>query len=236
MRKSYHGQMSESFIVGILLSITGGFQDAYTCVWRGGVFANAQTGNIVLLGKNMAEGTWTNIPHYLLPVMAFVVGVFLSQKIQYRYKKSRTIHWRQIILLLEILILFAVGLIPADSNTNMIANSLVSFSCAMQVDSFRKIRGNVFATTMCIGNLRNATALLCSYEATKDKKLRWKSIQYYLFIFVFIVGASAGSLMVEWIGTKAVWFCCIALLLAFSVMFIKEEIEDDRDIKTRLGK
>ena len=35
---------AESFRVAALLSVTGGFLDAYTYVARDGVFANAQTG------------------------------------------------------------------------------------------------------------------------------------------------------------------------------------------------
>ena len=35
-------QMSENFILGIMLALTGGFLDAYTYITRGGVFANAQ--------------------------------------------------------------------------------------------------------------------------------------------------------------------------------------------------
>lgn len=35
---------------GLLLAGVGGFLDAYTFVGYGGVFANAQTGNIVLFG------------------------------------------------------------------------------------------------------------------------------------------------------------------------------------------
>ena len=41
--------MSESFLTAAFLSISGGLQDAYTYMCRGKVFANAQTGNIVLL-------------------------------------------------------------------------------------------------------------------------------------------------------------------------------------------
>ena len=48
--------MSESFRIGALLAIIGGFFDAYSYLCRGGVFANAQTGNIVLLGVNIANG------------------------------------------------------------------------------------------------------------------------------------------------------------------------------------
>ena len=39
----------ENLSTGLLLAGAGGFLDAYTFVGRGGVFANAQTGNIVLL-------------------------------------------------------------------------------------------------------------------------------------------------------------------------------------------
>ena len=46
---------SESYIVGVLLAIAGGFLDVYTYISRGGVFANAQTGNIVLLGICAAD-------------------------------------------------------------------------------------------------------------------------------------------------------------------------------------
>ena len=48
-----HRQMSESFITAAFLSVSGGLQDAYTYIFRGKVFANAQTGNIVLLGQNL---------------------------------------------------------------------------------------------------------------------------------------------------------------------------------------
>ena len=42
-------QMSESLVTAAFLSVSGGLQDAYTYISRGKVFANAQTGNIVLL-------------------------------------------------------------------------------------------------------------------------------------------------------------------------------------------
>lgn len=47
--------MSESFLTAAFLSISGGLQDAYTYICRGEVFANAQTGNIVLLSQSLVE-------------------------------------------------------------------------------------------------------------------------------------------------------------------------------------
>ncbi len=45
-------QTSESFRLSALLSFSGGLQDAYTYNVRDGVFANAQTGNVVLMSQN----------------------------------------------------------------------------------------------------------------------------------------------------------------------------------------
>ena len=55
-------QMSDSMLLGVVLTLAGGFQDAYSYNGRGGVFANAQTGNIVLLGQNLALGEWGKSP------------------------------------------------------------------------------------------------------------------------------------------------------------------------------
>lgn len=51
-------QMSESIKLGVILAIAGGFMDAYSYMCRGKVFANAQTGNILLFGIYMSERQW----------------------------------------------------------------------------------------------------------------------------------------------------------------------------------
>lgn len=47
-------QMSDSIRLGILLALSGGFMDAYSYLCRNHVFANAQTGNILLFGVNLS--------------------------------------------------------------------------------------------------------------------------------------------------------------------------------------
>ena len=64
------GQMSEAVSTGIFLTLSGGFQDAYTYYCRGGVFANAQTGNIVLIGSHLASRGWGMAFRYIAPVAA----------------------------------------------------------------------------------------------------------------------------------------------------------------------
>ena len=147
-----HGQMSEAFITALFLSVSGGLQDVYTYLYRGKVFANAQTGNIVLMAVKLFAGEWGEALRYLMPLCAFALGIFVAEFIRLKLKRMQWLHWRQLVVLFEILLLFVVGFLPQE--LNLLANSLVSFSCAMQVQSFRKVNGYAFASTMCIGNLR----------------------------------------------------------------------------------
>ncbi|WP_141009366.1 YoaK family protein, partial [Listeria monocytogenes] len=68
-------QISESIGLGLLLALAGGFMDAYSYIERGQVFANAQTGNILLFGINLSEGNWTIAIQYFWPVVSFTVGI-----------------------------------------------------------------------------------------------------------------------------------------------------------------
>ncbi|WP_290770948.1 YoaK family protein [Anaerofustis sp.] len=215
-------QMSETYRLGIILALVGGFLDAYTYISRGNVFANAQTGNIVLLGVNFAQGNLKMVGFYFLPILAFFIGIIAAEMIKKRHKYNENIHWRQIIIVIEIITLLIVGFIPGG-RLDMLSNILISFVCSLQVESFRKVNGNAYATTMCTGNLRSATEHLYNFKQTKDKNLLKNSIQYYGIICFFIIGAIIGSILTDIFMTKSVLFTLIGLLTVFMLMF-KEEI------------
>ena len=177
MKTSHHGQMSESFLTAVFLSLSGGLQDAYTYLFRGKVFANAQTGNIVLLSANLMDGNWERVLHYLVPLCAFALGVLTAEKMRERFREMRTLHWRQLVVLGEGLLLFLVGFLPQEQN--LLANAIVSFACAMQVQAFRKVNGYAFASTMCIGDLRSGVEALCIWRKTHEPQARDRMLRYF---------------------------------------------------------
>ena len=205
-------QMSESIKLGVILAIAGGFMDAYSYMCRGKVFANAQTGNILLIGINISERNWHMALHYLVPVLAFAIGIALADLVKIRTKDLTLLHWRQ-----------SVSFIPQDFN--LVANALTSLACGIQVESFRKIHGNGIATTMCIGNLRSATQHMCSYANTKDKEYIKKGLLYYGIIFFFVIGAVIGNACVEMFAEKALLIASAILAVAFVMMFVDGEKE-----------
>ncbi len=212
-------QMSESIRLGILLAISGGFMDAYSYIERNHVFANAQTGNILLFGVNLSEGNFRMAIHYFLPVMAFALGIALAEIVHTRDKGI--LHWRQAAVIIEAIILIVVAFIPL--NMNLIANSLTSFACGIQVESFRKIRGNGIATTMCIGNMRSGTQNLCNYFHNKDSEYLKRSFLYYGIILSFVVGAIIGNIFIKIFAEKSILFCSMILIFTFILMFIDYE-------------
>ena len=215
MKTSHHGQMSESFLTAVFLSLSGGLQDAYTYLFRGKVFANAQTGNIVLLSANLMDGNWERVLHYLVPLCAFALGVLTAEKMRERFREMRTLHWRQLVVLGEGLLLFLVGFLPQEQN--LLANAIVSFACAMQVQAFRKVDGYAFASTMCIGDLRSGVEAL-----------------YFGIILLFAIGAGIGSRSAALLGGRAIWICCGFLLVSFALMFIREDLEENPVIEKDL--
>ena len=212
--------MSDSFRAAIFIILSGGFQDAYTYTCRGEVFANAQTGNIVLLSTALFQREWSTVLKYLIPVVSFIIGTAVAEQIHVRLKSYEKIHWRQIILLGEIVLLFIVGFLPGA--VEPLANALVSFVCAMQVQTFHKVRGHAYASTMCIGNLRAGTEALCAYFREKDKAILAKALTYFSVILVFGVGAGLGSILTMLLGFKAIWICCALLSISFGMMFVPE--------------
>ena len=91
--------------------------------------------NVVLMSQNFMTGNIVGGIKYLFPFLAFGLGVFVTEQINARYKMAKKIHWRQLVLLIEIIILIIVGFIP--ETFNMVATIMVSFSCAMQVPALR---------------------------------------------------------------------------------------------------
>lgn len=217
-------QISDSLELGIVLALAGGFMDAYSYIGRGKVFANAQTGNLLLMGINMAEGNWHSALRYLIPVMSFAIGIVIADVVRLREKHHKRLHWRQTALLVEMGVLGLVSFMPQEHN--LLANSLISLGCGIQVQSFRKIEGNGMATTMCIGNLRSATSAVVEYWNTKEEKQGIKGILYFVIILFFLLGAVLGNLGVKWMGEKAILGCMGLLGVGVLMMFIRGDREE----------
>ena len=85
----------------------------------------------------------------------------------------------------------------------------------MQVQTFRKVRGHAYASTMCIGNMRSGVEALIGYLHGRDRALRHQAAVYFPIILLFALGAGIGGTTSKRFGKKEIW-------VSFAFMFQRE--------------
>ena len=114
-----------------------------------------------------------------------------------------------------------VGFLPQE--LNLLANCLVSLSCAMQLNSFRKINGSAYASTMCIGNMKSFIATLSSYLRTRNAKDLIKAHSYLMVILIFSIGAGVGGNFSTIFNEKTIWGSAALLIVCCLLMGLDNE-------------
>jgi uncharacterized membrane protein YoaK (UPF0700 family) len=179
---------SVSVGLGALLAIVGGFLDAYTYVSRDGVFANSQTGNLVLFGVEAARGNWANAVRHVPPIIAFIVGVVAAETLK-RPRVARVIRRpARVALFLEIVVLLLVGALP-QSTPSSIVTVTIAFVASVQVSTFRTLVKWPYNNTMATGNLRTAVQSLYLAFADRDPDAGAQARAFSAVIVCFLVGA-----------------------------------------------
>jgi uncharacterized membrane protein YoaK (UPF0700 family) len=199
--------------------MTGGMLDSYSFLNRGEVFSTAQTGNIALMGLHLAQRNWGDALRYLLPVLSFIIGVLVAEVLhQWMGPGIGRLHWRQPILLLECLVLVLVSFIPSG-RLDLLATIMISFTSALQIESFRTFHGCSCSTTMCTGDLRSATEHLFRHLTIPGSQSGAKSALYYGLVFFFMSGAVVIGLLSPLFHCRTVLIACLPLFLAFLLLF-----------------
>ncbi len=217
------GRLSETLLVSAVLAVTGGFLDAYTYVFRGKVFANGQTGNLVLSGIRAAEGDWRAVFRYALPILAFLLGVLAAEIIRVGVSDARMIKWRHVILMMETAILTAALFTP-QGEYDQYVNIAISFVCALQTQSFRSLKGKPYISVMCTGNLRSAVSELSLYGQYRDKKYLRNAGEYGVIVLCFIGGAFTGAVMTEHFGGSGLLLVIALLGMVLVLLFMRKPI------------
>lgn len=209
----------ESVYIGALLSLVAGYLDAYTYIGRDGVFSTAQTGNMVLLGIEAAKGNVYEALVRIPPIAAFITGVFVAQMLNHPWIIRKLLDPSRAVLLLEILVLFGVGFLPA-SVPNMIVTILIVFVGSLQISTFRSLEGWTYNTTVTTGNLYTASRALYISLFRKDQSASVQFKKFATIISSFLGGAFIGTFATYHLEDQAVWVASGLLLIVFIMMCV----------------
>lgn len=219
-----HENTIESLRFGIILAIIGGYMDIYTYITRGGVFANAETGNVILAAIGLASKNYAIAFNALVQIIFFILGSVVSEIFRRRRDKNNRskIYHAKRVLLIEAIVLLIVGFIKEDY-PHIIVNAIIGFISAIQISGFTTLVDAPYTSTICTGNLRHLGENLVRAIETKDKVIIARALRYLIIIVAFGLGAILGGYLTNLIRVKSIFIATIFVMIAYGMLYFDEK-------------
>ncbi len=201
-----------------ILTAAGGVMDAWVYLAHGHLFANAQTGNVVLFALHATAGELSEAAHFIPSMAAFVAGL-VSSRLAGAWLKRRGLNSRNVRLSVECVVLLILAL-TVGGLPNDIVTACVGFIAAVQITSLSHIGSAGFNTGMTTGNLRGAaSAAVAVWLDPSSETDRDKAATLGWICLAFAVGALAGGLVTRRLGDGTVFIIAGLVATAILVMW-----------------
>ncbi len=217
---------SSSLRVAALLTVSNGFLDVYTIMTHG-VFATAQTGNVVLFFVDLVRpAAGDPLPH-LWPILIFLVGVLVASVLKTEAINRRIRVPLRYALLIQIGLLVVVSVLPARAPALLIT-MLIPFGTALQLTLFRLVRSSNYVSIASTGNLMRVTEY--AFAGLRDRQPSdFALLRLYSSILIsFLAGAAIGAVTTDWWGLRACWVAVAVITLALAMFFVDDYRETGR--------
>ena len=209
----------EKYYIFELLTLTAGMMGLYTYNLRGGVFSNAQTGNIVMMSLAFGEGRFSEGIYYFIPFTAYVLGTIISEILPEKVRAAHFVRWDTLLVGIEIFALIMVGLMPLTW-PNQIVQVIINFLCSMQFNTFRQAEGVPMATTFLTNHVRQigiSIARVIKHHEL-ESEARVKAWRHAKLILAFFTGGVIMTFASNYIQEKSIWLAVIPLSVCFIVL------------------
>ena len=180
---------------------------------HGGVFCNAQTGNIVLLALSLIDGEFFSSLHYLSSIGAYIAGILVSAVLPQLFRRGAHLF----VACLELAALAGIAFIPAAC-PDWYTYASVSFLCALQYNTFTECRGAALSTTFCTNNLRQMVLHLLvwrrqrrsgSPDAAREGRI---ALTYFAVTGLFFAGLCLCVALLDPLGPRLMLLCSAGML------------------------
>jgi len=201
-------------IIASLFTVVGGYLDAFSFLACDHVFANAQTGNVVLFAVFASAGDWSHAARYLPPIAAFACGVSVAELSGVHLTKHsfRATLLCQGIELIVISVLAALG--PWYPTQYIVPT--ISFAVGLQITSFDAIGPWLFNSAMMTANIRQVTAGTVLWCIGRDRQHNGGRVLVAgMTCFSFLLGALLGGVCTRFDKDYALVPCAALLFIGF---------------------
>lgn len=213
-----------------VLILVAGFYGGYTLVVRGGVFSNAQTGNLALFALAVGQANWSKALYYLIPMAGYLLGSMVPEILPKTIRKLHVMRWDTALTLFEILVVMIMGFIPATA-PHQICQLIVNFICAMQYSTFRQAEGIAMATTFCTNHIRQIGIFTAKIfrPGEEGKAARRRAWAHTAMVLCFMGGVTASTVACRFLDVKAIWLALIPLVILF-IDLLHADLTKEKDL------
>jgi uncharacterized membrane protein YoaK (UPF0700 family) len=188
-----------------LLALIGGFLDGFTYVGHGHVFANAMTGNVVLLGVYGIARSWEQSFRHLPPIAAFLLGVCVARAILLPRMRQFFRYPYVSVVAVELLLFGIIGLLP-NGTRDFWVTTTIAFAASMQIETFRVVNGRNYNSTFTTGNLRSFAEGVFDWVFRHNRdNARAQAADFGIICLCFLIGATGGGFFTARWGNSALW-------------------------------
>ncbi|MCT1903671.1 YoaK family protein [Oceanobacillus sojae] len=205
-------------VLTIFSTFLMGFIDAYTFMTQDGLFASAQTGNMVVLAAKLFEGNFPEALVHISSFIGFALGAFLAQGVMERFK---TYGWKKyrLYLLLQMVFLFILAVIQQNIGPSVIG-FLLGLLAGYELTVFRKIKSTSINNGIMTGNTKNLMNNLYLAVFHKNKEALHTFFTLFIGITVFMLGVGTGTVILLFGNHINLWLAfaitgCFYLWLLF---------------------
>jgi uncharacterized membrane protein YoaK (UPF0700 family) len=213
-----------SLATGSVLMLATGFVDAYTFLQHGHVFAQAMTGNLVLIAIGAFDPGIVAFWRPLVSYVAFVLGVVAVWAWSRGQAPRRRLPGPQLATLgLQVVVLAVVGFLTGGA-LSVVITACISFASGMQIAAFRDVGRASFTTTVMTTNSMKTVNAALTAVSSADHEGRVVARAYGMALAGFVAGAFLGAFLSTRLGDRAAWIDA-ALFAVAGVLYVLERRE-----------
>jgi len=199
-----------------LLAFAGGYLDAFTYIGHGHVFANAMTGNVILLAIDLVTVAWQDASRHFLVLAMFLLGIAAARLMQHEYIATTVRIPEAAVLMLEIAILMCLSF-STSYGASLGISMAIAFAASLQVATFRQVNKQSYSSTFTTGNLhtmmRSWLAWLVAGRSVEDLQ---QAKVFAQICGMFFLGAVLGAYCTPRFHNHALWGECFFLLVVLA--------------------
>jgi uncharacterized membrane protein YoaK (UPF0700 family) len=211
-----------SLATGSVLMLATGFVDAYTFLQHGHVFAQAMTGNLVLIAIGAFDPGIVAYWRPLVSYLAFVLGV-VAVWAWSRGQAPRRPGPQLATLGMQVVVLTVVGFLTGGA-LSVVITAFISFASGMQIAAFRDVGRASFTTTVMTTNSMKTVNAALTAVTSADPESRVVARAYGMALTGFVAGAFLGAFLSTRLGDRAAWIDA-ALFAVAGVLYVLERRE-----------